>query len=1230
MENDEESDAVDKNAQQPRVQLPVAAGTSKRPGEIGDIFPGRATSSGVSNWLTDPTMLAGALDRARVLVLSYAASESDQVGYYPNNLGYNNDVLDKTAAAILTQLKEKRIGKLCNVPLVFIGNGFGCLILQKLIALAAKNQEPAAIVDMTAAIVFFDTPTFMGEGDYDPGKRVSFPFFTARANSIHSTSRTKADSESEATDNWNLWQKFNSIIREKDISTAWFHMPNQAPRVMHASSRSAGIDFCELQPIHTSSPNDLPALSFSGPHDSNYHLFISKIKGFLLLKASSDERLSHLLTQFISSGYALNFRDHKGRSPLHRAAAKANLAALRKLVKKRPDLVNEKDEEGSTPLHMVIKAAVGESPTKDRKKALQTTARLLLSALSKRRDADNLKDNAAKSAWDYINDEKHRWIQDLRYLPSLREGAKAASTTHQDLVSVFEPIPEDQEAACKNSDALLTQFYVPEGTSNDFVSQRRNVFAVIYDSGAETILSKDTGYIEGKQVACRWIHLPANNERWVHDLFIRQLQRIDESTSLCRHEGRVLFDRHMTPSALNYNHQQIYVPQPGEASYQEPTIMNGVTKGPVTALFMPILGFEKHGNRKNLSSTMREPSYEATDMMSRLIHTYYRSDKFPLHCRRTLDQFTYYMLDDTEDRDNTQVIFKWFERLRNQARKKIDQQQIPEQQGTELTNKDGYPVLMIDQLWLWILEDEQIVITSLPTTWESTDEYNFGPYFIDHNLIENNDSHTIEDALDLVNSIVRWGIDFLHRKGPLEATLYNAFQSSITIIDAEQAEQFKAFDSLVMDLNKNDIGQSERAALTNKLFEVAAETHQLTEILDIQDELKTILQVFLQQKEVLSKLVAILSTDKSNNSNSSKSSEQIPTAAESTVDTEHLSPYGKKVPAQPISHGASGRPRNRHQSSQARMSRFLNQADANLYLVDANIETIREMNACADKVQMEIKGLLDLKQRHASAWEARFAREAAEQTRRQSDITMVFTIVTVFFLPLSFISSLFAIQIDVFPQDSKSGDVKWPWREAFGLIFGISSGVILLIIFLFRDTLISHFNERFSDALHGSPLLSIRGLLSLFARFTRRWYKNKEKVEDDEKDNGLNHYVSAGATGNNRDSPTKLLRRRTEPLRLIGRSVAPSQPPKTPNLTANLNSRTFRNNSFSSATRPAMANLDVVIGLGRGTEASREGSHTAETTQNWGRKLKRLAGLLSFPSRKVAKERDLENGFGGI
>lgn len=60
-----------------------------------------------------------------------------------------------------------------------------------------------------------------------------------------------------------------------------------------------------------------------------------------------------------------------------------------------------------------------------------------------------------------------------------------------------------------------------------------------------------------------------------------------------------------------------------------------------------------------------------------------------LHCRRTLDQYCYHMLspEDMDWRNETQVMFRFANRSRRVA------------------EKGEAPILMVDQLWLYIMSD---------------------------------------------------------------------------------------------------------------------------------------------------------------------------------------------------------------------------------------------------------------------------------------------------------------------------------------------------------------------------------------------------------------------------------------------------------------------------------------------------------------------------------------------
>jgi len=59
----------------------------------------------------------------------------------------------------------------------------------------------------------------------------------------------------------------------------------------------------------------------------------------------------------------------------------------------------------------------------------------------------------------------------------------------------------------------------------------------------------------------------------------------------------------------------------------------------------------------------------------------------PLHIRRTLDQFYFHTLEDTGNRDCDQVVHR----------------------GTRAAKEGKTRIIMVDQLWLWILDDSMTI-----------------------------------------------------------------------------------------------------------------------------------------------------------------------------------------------------------------------------------------------------------------------------------------------------------------------------------------------------------------------------------------------------------------------------------------------------------------------------------------------------------------------------------------
>ncbi|QSZ36823.1 hypothetical protein DSL72_006706 [Monilinia vaccinii-corymbosi] len=81
----------------------------------------------------------------------------------------------------------------------------------------------------------------------------------------------------------------------------------------------------------------------------------------------------------------------------------------------------------------------------------------------------------------------------------------------------------------------------------------------------------------------------------------------------------------------------------------------------------------------------------------------------------------------------------------------------------------------------------------------------------------------------------------------------------------------------------------------------------------------------------------------------------------------------------------------------------------------------------ANRTENYINTLLDLRR-------AEFGRLQASDSARQSNIIFIFTIITIIFLPLSFLTSLFALDVSDFPHDSEGVKYKAWWL--FPILFG--------------------------------------------------------------------------------------------------------------------------------------------------------------------------------------------------
>ncbi len=209
----------------------------------------------------------------------------------------------------------------------------------------------------------------------------------------------------------------------------------------------------------------------------------------------------------------------------------------------------------------------------------------------------------------------------------------------------------------------------------------------------------------------------------------------------------------------------------------------------------------------------------------------------PVHCRRTLDQFLYYMLHSTEARDKTQVAYRWAKNSAVQAKPK------------------DRPIVMVDQLWLWVLHDGT-VITSCPSTWAGHEDYNLSDVIV-RELQHNKDRRVLQSAEELLHLILKASLDFFRRKGPVGFQFHDCFQSSINNVSEKQGNLFDHFRRTTSRLHIGRLSPEERKKEIEVLFSLDQETELLVEIMDIQDELTIVKTILGQQHDVLEKLMIL-------------------------------------------------------------------------------------------------------------------------------------------------------------------------------------------------------------------------------------------------------------------------------------------------------------------------------------------------------------------------------------
>ncbi|CAI7581831.1 unnamed protein product [Penicillium pancosmium] len=356
-----------------------------------------------------------------------------------------------------------------------------------------------------------------------------------------------------------------------------------------------------------------------------------------------------------------------------------------------------------------------------------------------------------------------------------------------------------------------------------------------------------------------------------------------------------------------------------------------------------------------------------------------------LHPRQTLDQY-FYPHANTERRDQDQVVYRY-------------QTSGP---GRKISPDKEPRLFMVDRLWMWVL-GEDLIVTCFPQRWNppKADPSNL-KYMIIQDICSSNSSR-IESVYDLVATITERCLSVFDSQ-QLEDTEYqffDMFESSIKLANDREVVFFPISirhpsrlrtgstqnsrdvikGNLNIDEENNSILSQNSPQFVDRMLDIGEETDLLAEVKDIRDELNIIRHLLEHQTQILSRFQHKVKTIKQ---------DSLHTASNDYLANPQL-------------------------------------------MIELRLQHINRMDRPAERVYHSMVHLLDLKQKQANAFEARFARDQAEGTARQSKILMVFTMVTIVFLPLSFLTSFFAINIREFSDLSLAFVSKWTFRIGFAI-----------------------------------------------------------------------------------------------------------------------------------------------------------------------------------------------------
>ncbi|KAH7390185.1 hypothetical protein BKA64DRAFT_116535 [Cadophora sp. MPI-SDFR-AT-0126] len=379
----------------------------------------------------------------------------------------------------------------------------------------------------------------------------------------------------------------------------------------------------------------------------------------------------------------------------------------------------------------------------------------------------------------------------------------------------------------------------------------------------------------------------------------------------------------------------------------------------------------------------------------------------PLHIRRTLDQSYFLTLDDTGVRDKDQVVYRGT------------------RQGKSY-HSHSTRVVMVDQLWLWILDDNTI-LTSFPRRWGRNKPDPSGVHKSLRDRLQHLPEGQIQSIYDLALIIIdQCSRVFFDRTKPLDQRpeVMDLFASAIGNVAEQTTIAYESFWRNLEIRSTNPIPYGSNEHVSHKYLDINPEGTILRESHDIAEELQIMIRIYNQQLHVVRDFRKILGHI---NGESKNETDEMRTIMK-------FLKYKENPGAQEGVHNSYGQP-------DIVPEHTIQEANDTLELLRNRQAEIQELEDAAVRTSQQLQGLLSLKQQQASIIEAKAALRRADESVKQGRAIMAFTLVTIFFLPLGFLATFFGM------NNKEINEAPWmTLNEQLKYMFGLSTAVIIFAV----------------------------------------------------------------------------------------------------------------------------------------------------------------------------------------